>query len=320
MNRRSLLRNLMVAGAASFIPGLSARAAGKDEAPKNDKTNATEEDYILHSDVRLVLLDVAVKDHTGALVTGLSQENFQVFENGKQQMVTVFDHDDLPVTLGLLMDESGSMRPKRTHVLIAAGALIAESNPNDEMFVLNFNETVMPGLPESVPFSDDPIQLRDALARGVPQGRTALYDAVSDGLRHLELGRHAKKTLVLVSDGGDNVSHHTRRETADLVQRNLATIYTIGLFDEDDQDRDPGILSQLANISGGESYLPKSVKEMLPVCHRIARDIRSRYTVGYLPGSSGNSLRHVDVRVSAPGYGHLNTRTRSSYLYEEVRK
>ena len=275
-----------------------------------------------------MLLDVSVKDREGALVSGLAQDNFHVFENGRPQPLTVFDHDDLPVTLGILMDESRSMTPKRADVLGAAEAFIAESNHNDEIFVLNFNEKVMYGLPSSTPFSDDPAELHKALARALPEGRTALYDAVVEGLQHLERGKRAKKTLVLISDGGDNASKHTRKQTLDLVQRSIATIYTIGVFDAEDKDRDPGILKRLAQISGGESYFPQSSREMLPVCHRIARDIRARYTLGYLPpedlaghqAAHQNALRHIEIHVSAPGYDKLITRTRESYVYEEASK
>jgi VWFA-related protein len=309
MNRRSLVRNAAVAGAGLFLGRL--RAHSQEDDPV--------EDYIIRSEVRLVLVDVSVKDREGSLVSGLSQDSFSVFENGHPQRITVFDRDDLPVTLGILVDESRSMTPKRADVLTAAEAFIAESNRNDEVFVLNFNERVAVGLPPDVPFSDDALQLHDALYRGVPEGRTALYDAVAAGLEQLERGKRAKKTLVLISDGGDNASRHTRRQTIEMVERSIATIYTIGLFDAEDTDKDPGILRELARISGGEAYFPMSPKEMLPVCHRIARDIRARYTVGYLPpaGTAAKMLRHIQIRVSAPGYEKLITRTRSSYLYED---
>jgi VWFA-related protein len=223
------------------------------------------------------------------------------------------------VTLGILVDESRSMSPKRNDVLRAADALIAESNPDDEIFVVNFNERAMLGLAPGPLFSDNPLKLHNALYRGVPQGRTALYDAVVLGLEQLEMGQRAKKTLIVISDGGDNASQHTRRETMDLLQRSIATVYTIGIFDADDADRDPGILRQLAKISGGEAYLPQSLTEMLPLCHRIAKDIRARYTVGYLPqpGASGG-LRHIEVRAASPDRGKLNTRSRNSYVYEEA--
>ncbi len=309
MNRRSAVRNLAVVGAGSIF-ARSLMGISQDE-PEN---------YTIRSEVRLVLLDVSVKDRGGGLVAGLSKDNFGVFENGQPQRITVFDHDDLPVTVGVLVDESRSMTPKRADVLTAAETFIEESNAHDEVFVLNFNDKVTPGLPGEMLFSDNLQQLRSALYRGVPQGKTALNDAVVAGLKQLELGRRDKKALVVISDGGDNASEHKRREVLDRVERSIATVYTIGLFEADNPDRDPGILRQLARISGGEVYFPEKPSDMVPVCRGIAKDIRTRYTVGYHPQerNGASSLRHISVRVSAPGHPRLITRTRSSYRYDEV--
>jgi VWFA-related protein len=305
MNRRSFVRSLAATGAGSFF-GLY-RAESQEPG-----------DFIIRSDVNLVLLDVSVKDSRGQHVPDLAAGNFRIEEDGRPQMIQAFDHYDLPVTLGILVDESRSMTPTRGYVLVAAEALIDESNANDEIFVLNFNDNVTPGLPADMLFSDDRAKLHAALYRSTPEGRTAVHDVVVAGLRQLTQGQKTKKTLVLISDGGDNASAHTRRETMSMVERSSATIYTIGLFGPEDQDKDPGLLKELSRISGGEAYFPETVKQMLPVCHEIARDIRSRYTLGYFPPSGSNAaLRHIRVFASAPGYGKLSTRTRSSYLYEE---
>ena len=307
MNRRSAMKNLIAASAGSLV----ARPLFAD---------SDQDSNILRSETRLVLLEVSVKDSRGGFVSGLSKENFDIFENGRPQPVTIFDHGDPPITVGILVDESRSMAPKRPAVLTAALTFIAESNPKDEVFVLNFNDDVTPGLESPVLFSDNLEELRAALFRGVSQGRTALYDAVVAGLAQLQLGKREKKTLVLISDGGDNTSKHTRHETLDQVERSTATIYTIGLFDADDPDRDPGILRQLAKISGGEAYFPASPAEMVPTCHRIARDIRACYTLGYVPpaGTSAHDIRNIRVNASANGHVKLITRTRSSYRYDQV--
>ncbi len=170
-------------------------------------------------------------------------------------------------------------------------------------------------------FSSDVEQLRAALERGVPEGKTALYDAVEQGLEHLKLGRHEKKALVLISDGGDNASSHTRRDIVKLVEERPATIYTVGIYDEDDPDRSPGLLRQLASISGGDAYFPQSVAGMARVCHEIAEDLKVRYTVGYVPqasAGSNNGLRRVRVRVSLPGHETAAVLARSSYRYDEI--
>jgi Ca-activated chloride channel homolog len=307
MNRRAAIRNLMVVGAASFLRPLRAIAP---DLPK---------DFVVRSDVRLVLLDVSVKDRDGGWVSGLSKDDFRVDENGTPQNITVFADNDIPVTVGILADNSRSMRPKRAAVYSAATAFIEASNPHDEIFVLNFNETVRPGLPKGVPFSDDIGQLRAAISAGIAEGRTALNDAIVAGLEQLQLGRRDKKTLVVISDGGDNASRHNRIETLDLVERSLATIYTIGLFDTGDLDQDPGILRKLAKISGGQAYFPYGAEELTETCRDIAKDIRTRYTVGYSPAAAnGGALRRIRVRVSAPGRPGLMTRTRLSYRYEQA--
>jgi len=313
VNRRSAVRKLLATSAGTFFARLLAASS------QDDRGEDSRGIFTLRSEVRLVLLDVSVKDQRGSIVSGLSKENFSVLENGRPQPIAVFDHDDLPVTVGILVDESRSMTPKRSEVLTAAETFIEQSNRRDEIFVLSFNDSVVPGLPRNTLFSDNIQQLRSALHRGAPEGKTALNDAVVDGLRQLELGRQDKKTLVLISDGGDNASKHSRRDMLQMVERSIATIYTVGLFEPDSPDRDPSLLRQLAKISGGEVYFPDSPSEMVPVCRRIAKDIRTRYTIGYSPsaGNGKESLRHIQVHASAPGHGRLVVRTRSSYRYDE---
>ena len=308
MNGRRSVRNLTLAGAVSVFVGLA--AALPQEVPPA---------FTIRSEVRLVLLDVAVTNRKGGAVAGLKKGNFDVTEDGLRQAITVFANDDIPVTVGIVVDESLSMAPKRAEVLAAAETLIAKSNPRDEIFVLNFNERVARGLPEGTLFSDDIGQLGVALRRGTPEGRTALNDAVIAGLEQLQMGRRDKKTLILISDGGDNASHATRREMFDHVERSLATIYTIGLFSPGDPDRDPGLLKELARTSGGEAYFPADLSNLAAICGGIAREIRSRYTIGYTPpaGTYG-VLRHIRVYVSAPRNPGLIARTRTSYRYEPV--
>jgi Ca-activated chloride channel family protein len=303
------IRNLMIAGTVSLMSGVLGGLPRQDQS-----------DFTIRSDVRLVLLDVSVKDREGGFVSGLTKDNFTVFENGRPQRITVFASDDVPVTVGILVDESFSMTPKRNDVLTAAQTFIEESNPNDEIFVLNFNDRVTRGLPAPMLFSGDIQRLRAALQRGIPQGKTALNDAIVEGLKQLELGKRDKKTLIVISDGGDNASEHKRADMLNMVEKSIATIYTIGLYDADDPDRAPGILKELAKISGGEAYFPNDPTEMVPVCRRIAKDIRARYTIGYIPevGTGVNAVRHIQVRVSAPGHAKLIARTRTSYRYEDI--
>jgi VWFA-related protein len=307
MRRRSAVQTLAVAGAVSFFSRLP--ASGPQEVPP---------EFVIHSDVRLVVLDVSVTDRRGGFVTGLTRDNFTVLEDGELRRITVFANEDIPVTVGILVDESRSMLPKRNDVLSAAGTFIETSNPRDEIFVLNFNDVVKRGLPGHTLFSDNLEQLRTALERGIPQGRTAFNDAVVEGLQQLALGRRDKKALVVISDGGDNASRRTRGEMFATVDRSIATIYAVGLFDADDQDRNPGILRRLANVSGGEAFFPRSPSSMSAVCRGIAKEIRTRYTIGYGPPASHGALRHIEVRVSAPGRSGLRARTRTWYRYDEL--
>jgi VWFA-related protein len=311
MNRRLAIRILTALGAGFF-----SRLGAQQKEP-NDQGATPSGDFILRSEVRLVLLDVSVTAKEGGFVTDLSKANFTVLEDGIAQRISVFDHNDAPVTCGLIMDESRSMTPKRQDIVNAATTFIGASNPDDEIFVINFNSTVKRGLPDGVLFSDDIAQLRGALYRGVPQGKTALYDAVLDGLQQLEWGKRDKKTLVVVSDGGDNASVHTRRQMFDQVERSVATIYVIGLFDHDDPDYDLGVLKELAHISGGEAFFPENPAETIPICRRIAQDIRSRYTLGYHPEPGKPRLRHIEVRAFSAGHSKLNVRARRSYWYED---
>lgn len=277
-----------------------------------------QENFTIRTTARLVLLDVSVKDSKGGFASGLTREKFKVYENGRLQEITEFANTDIPVTVGIIVDESGSMRPKRPEVIAAALSFITSSNPQDEIFVLHFNENVYSGLPESVPFSDDIKVLRSALWLRQPEGRTALNDAILSGLEHLSKGRRDKKTLVLISDGGDNVSTHTWKDVEKAVLGDIATIYTIGIFDEDDPDRNPAMLKKLAQISGGEAFFPQKLEGIGPICEQIAKDIRTRYTIGYIPSvENGKSIRHIRVAVTDSDRGKLIARTRTAYMFDQ---
>jgi Ca-activated chloride channel family protein len=285
---------------------------------QNVRPAEPEKEFTISTTSRLVLLDVSVKDTTGGFVSGLTKDNFKIYEDGKQQDITQFANADIPVTIGLLVDESGSMRNKRPEVITAALSFIHASNPQDEIFVLNFNDKVRHGLPDTMLFTDNVNQLRTALWRGVPEGRTALYDAIVSGLNQLEMGRRDKKTLIVISDGGDNISTASLKDVMNMVLGSVATIYTIGIYDQDDPDKNPAILKRFAEVSGGEVYIPEKLEGIVPVCQRIAKDIRTRYTIGYIPDSNGKRLRRIKVLVTAPDRGKLVARTRTNYSFSEL--
>jgi Ca-activated chloride channel homolog len=302
-----MLKDILILGLAVVIrvPAGQIPAVGAFEQP-----------FTLRATAELVLLDVSVKSAAGEPVAGLTKDNFTVYEDGKLQTVSHFASDDVPVTAGLVIDMSGSMRPKRVAVLTAALAFIGASNRSDEIFVVHFNDTASLGLPAGMPFTGDLEQLRSALWRGTPQGRTALNDAIVLSLQHLEQGVRERRTLVLVSDGGDNSSVHVADDVKRMVLESRATIYTIGIIDEDEPERNPALLRRIAQVSGGEAYFPKELSEVTAISVQIAADIRTRYTIGYVPvrSSERGSLRKITVTASAPNGHKLVVHTRTGYV------
>lgn len=274
------------------------------------------DEYTIRVDVEMVILHATAQDHKHALVSGLDKDNFQVYEDGVLQPIKNFSHEDIPVTVGLVIDNSGSMGPKRTDVIAAALAFARSSNPQDQIFVVNFNERVSYGLPDNTPFTDQVAQLEVALSRIRAQGETALYDALAAALEHLRMGNRDKKVLIIISDGGDNASKHKLTEIVTMVGQPDAIIYTIGIFDEQDPDRNPVVLKRLAKDTGGEAFLPESLRDIAPICEKIAHDIRNQYTISYAPTNRkrDGTYRVIEVRASAPGRGRLSVRTRTGYF------
>ena len=273
-------------------------------------------EYAIKVNVDVVVLRATTQDRKNILVSGLDQDDFRVYEDGVLQTIKYFSHDDIPVTVGLVVDNSGSMTPKRHDVIAAAMAFARSSNPQDQMFVVNFNEKVSFGLPNNTAFTDQPAQLQVALSRVAADGETALYDAVAVAVEHLRMGNRDKKVLIVVSDGGDNASRHKLSEITALVARSNAIIYTIGIFDDQDPDQNPGVLKRLAKETGGEAFLPESVKDVEPICERIARDIRNQYTIAYNPTNKkrDGTYRVIRVKANAPDHRRLSVRTRAGYV------
>jgi len=273
-------------------------------------------EFRVSSEVDLVLLDVSVKDpKNGGFVANLKKDQFKVFENKVESPISIFAAQDVPVTVGLVVDNSGSVRPKKPEIVTAALTFVTQSNPKDEVFVVNFNDRVFMGLPDDVPFTDNRNLLRQALLSNPAQGRTSLYDALKLALSHIEEGRLDKKTLVVIADGGDNSSQTTRDEIMALAERSLATIYTVGIFNPDDKDKNPGFLKALASLTGGEAYMPENISHLVGICEKIAHDIRNRYTLGFAPGSTDDGKKHR-IRVDAVGDDgrKLEARTRTHYV------
>ncbi len=267
-------------------------------------------------DVALVVLHATVTNGQGSVVSNLREQDFEVYENGVPQHIRLFKNEDVPVTVGLVVDHSTTMRPKIAEVTAAAKTFARSSNPEDEMFVVNFNEVVTLGLPATIRFTDSTTELEHAITRVRTGGLTALYDAIAKGLEELQAGTRDKKVLIVVSDGGDNSSQRSLDQVMKLAGQSSAVIYAVGVFDEEDPDRNPGVLKRLARATGGEAFLPDQITEVVAICERIARDIRHQYTIGYVPVNPARdgSYRAIRVLARTKDQGKLSVRTRTGYI------
>lgn len=263
----------------------------------------------------LVVLPVVVTDRPDHFVADLTREEFAVFDNGRPVPIDFFSNEDTPVTVGLIIDASGSMRHKMGEVIAASMAFAKSSNPNDELFAIRFNDDVRDAI-SSRPFlaASDLADLQRALQSVVTEGRTALYDALVAGLDQLERGTRPRKALVVISDGGDNASRATLNEVLARARASNAAIYTIGIFDQADLDQNPRVLKSMARASGGERFLPRSPGPLLTACEHIAREIRSGYTIGYVPPDRDGAFHRIRVTVSTSERRRLTVRTRPGYF------
>jgi Ca-activated chloride channel family protein len=287
---------------------------------------ARHKEYTIGVDVNLVVLHATVLDHKGRMVNDLKKNNFKVFEDGIQQKLSVFSHADIPVTMGIIIDDSGSMRTKRASVNAAALTFVKTSNPQDQVFVVNFNDNYYLDTPGD--FAQNIEELKAALDKIDSRGGTALRDALMASIDHLRLGNRDKKVLLVVTDGEDNESRYTMEELLRSAQKSNAVIYAIGLLG----DEEPGglfkmrggsakraakALKELAKATGGQAYFPKSLDQVETTCVQIARDIRNQYTLAYYPTNAKKDGTYRTVRVEAfnPGNRHpLEVRTRTGYF------
>lgn len=275
--------------------------------------SGTEAQLTIAVDVDLVVFNVTVTDRGTRPVAGLTPADFVLSEDGRRQAITLFSAEDVPASVGLIIDNSGSMVDKRADVVTAALAFVSASHPSDELFIVNFNEKAALGLPASTRFTSDARQLRSALLP-VPTGLTALYDAVALGLEHLSAGTRDRKALVVLSDGGDNASRRRRDDVLEMARRSSATIYTIGVYDETNRDRNPRVLRQIAGVTGGRAYFPRALTDLSQVWRDIAGGIRSQYTLGYQSTNSARdgTFRKVAITATRDG-GRLRVSTRDGY-------
>jgi VWFA-related protein len=258
------------------------------------------------------VVHATVMDDKNHLVTNLDKSAFSVFENNQPQTISSFRHEDIPVAMGIVIDNSGSMREKRDKVNKAALNLVRSSNSQDQVFVVNFNDEYY--LDQD--FTSNINKLREALEKVEARGGTALYDAILASAIHLKEAKLQKKILFVVTDGEDNASRNSLEETVrKLQEENGPTVYAIGLLGEEKARRARRALETIAQRTGGIAFLPRTLDEVDQISSSVAHDIRNQYTIGYKPTTpkSVGGYRAIHVEAHAKGYGKLVVRTRSGY-------
>jgi VWFA-related protein len=265
------------------------------------------------------MLHATVVDDKQRLITNLDKGAFTVYEDGKPQAITSFRHEDVPVAMGIVIDNSGSMREKREKVNKAALNLVKASNPQDQVFVVNFSDEYY--LDQD--FTGNINKLKEALEKVETRGGTALYDAVVASADHMKRNaKLQKKVLFVVTDGEDNASRESLEQAVRRVsEENGPTVYAIGLLGEEKQRRAKRALQVIAEKTGGMAFLPRTVDEVDEISSAVAHDIRNQYTIGYKPTTprSVPGYRTIHVDAKAKGYNKLTVRTRSGYYAGQER-
>ena len=292
-------------------PGIAPDASGP--APTGQEPGNDAGTFVFHSDVQEVLLHATVIDDKQRMITNLDRNAFTVFEDGKPQIIKSFRHEDIPISLGIVIDNSGSMREKRAKVAKAAVNLVRASNPQDEVFVVNFSDEYY----LDQPFTSKINLLQEALEKYETRGGTALYDAIVASADELKKhGKLQKKILFVVTDGEDDASRESLEQAVRRLQEeNGPTVYAIGVLGEERQRRAKRALETIAERTGGIAFFPRSIEEVDAISSTVARDIRNQYTIGYKPTTpkSVGGYRTIRVDAKARGYGKLVVRTRTGY-------
>ena len=303
MLRRSKFKGLHISQKSGLWLALAA-AAGILAAQKPD-------DATFRVDTRLVVLHATVVDKGGRMITTLPQSAFHIFENGVPQQVKLFKREDIPVSMGLIIDNSGSMRDKRQKVAAAAVALVKASNPEDEAFVVNFNDDAY----LDCDFTNQVPKLDQALSKIDSRGGTAMRDAIRMSIDHMkEKAKKDKKVILVVTDGNDNASMISLENLVKNAQQAEVIVYAIGLLSEEERreaKRAKRALDALTEATGGEVYYPKELADVDRIAHQVARDIRNQYTITYTPSNQAldGSFRQIKVVVNGPNRPQARTRT-----------
>ena len=290
-----------------LLAGLAGLALAQAPPPAQDDTP------LYRLDARLVLLHASVVDKNGRLITNIPQSAFKIFEDGVEQPLRLFRREDVPVSMGIIVDNSGSMNSKRTRVAAAALELVKQSNPEDEVFIVNFNDDTH----FDQPLTNDLKKLQSALARMEARGGTAMRDALSNSIDYVKKnGKKDKKVLVVVTDGNDNSSDISLENLLRQAHSSDVLIYAIGLLNEEearDARSAKRALKSLTDASGGEDYYPKSISDIQEITPRVAHEIRNQYILGYTSSNQALDGTFRQVKVTVTGFGRPTVRTRNGY-------
>ena len=306
-----LLRNSWRAPA--LLVALAAFGQEKPAVPPG----AEDAGVVFRADTRLVVCHTTVVDKYGHLVLDLPEAAFSVAENGVQQAIKRFKREDVPVSLGLIIDNSGSMRDKRAKVAAAALGLVKASNKDDEVFVVNFNDDAYLDLPHGKDFTNDITEMEEALSHLDSRGGTAMRDAIRMSIDHVkQKGHRDKKVLVVVTDGNDNMSEVTLEKLVQEAQQQEVLIYTIGLLAEEER-REAGrakrALDTITRATGGQAHYPNLVDEVGKLALQVAHDIRNQYIIAYTPANQKLDGGFRQIRVTVSGSNRPTVRTRTGY-------
>jgi Ca-activated chloride channel homolog len=275
---------------------------------------ASQDDVPLYrTDTRLVLLHASVVDKSGKLLTNIPQSAFKVLEDGVEQQLRLFRREDVPVSMGIIVDNSGSMTSKRTRVAAAALELVKQSNPDDEVFIVNFNDDTH----FDQPLTNDVKKLQAALARMEARGGTAMRDALSKSITYVKKnGKKDKKVLVVITDGNDNSSDVTLDQLLRQAQNSEVLIYSIGLLNEEEAGEAKSAkkaLKALSEAAGGLDYYPKSISDVQEITPQVAHEIRNQYILGYTSSNQALDGSFRQIKVTVTGFGRPTVRTRNGY-------
>ena len=295
----------------------AAQQPSQTSGQQSGQKPSTDDHPVIHLDTELVTLSVTVTDPYNRLVTGLDKQHFEVYENKVKQNIEYFHDEDVPVSLGIVFDVSGSMKGKIDRSREALKAFIQTSHDNDDFFLIAFNQRA-----NLLAEFTDGGTMQGKLTLIEPKGQTAVYDAAYLGIEKVKQGHHTKRALLLISDGQDNSSRYTYGELKKLLKEANVQIYCIGIVEMgggaggtlDLQGQ--SILEEIAQVTGGKAFFPRSAPELEDATTRIALELRHQYSIGYTPTNvqRDGQWHHIKVKVIAPrGLPNLNVRAKEGY-------